>query len=343
MLLSRSSLLVLSAGNALVAGAGAVTTTATTTVGTSCFFRNGSIAIGHRPCPGQSNICCNTTDTCTTNGLCKSHENHWPDTRLTPWVNDPVTGAPSYANFTFLYQTSTCTNADYSGCSTQCTNPSTWNQTYVWGCNDEVTLFCCRVMPSLLSQHRSCCGNTVVEFQLPQPSVVSWSSTAASTASSSSTSSSSSTTVTSPSTSPSSTLPASSAADGSKPQSTTIGIGVGVAVGVFCCLVLLAVLFWRVEALRNLVRRGDNSSPLSQQQQQQQRQGQRGYEPVPVSHFYSTEKSLATAYASPAGSLSSGTPPPPLFPPSRHSPLAEADASHELFEMPGRRDRGEMP
>jgi hypothetical protein len=122
MLLSRSSLLVLSAGNALVAGAGAVTTTATTTVGTSCFFRNGSIAIGHRPCPGQSNICCNTTDTCTTNGLCKSHENHWPDTRLTPWINDPVTGAPSYANFTFLYQTSTCTNADYSGCSTQCTN-----------------------------------------------------------------------------------------------------------------------------------------------------------------------------------------------------------------------------
>jgi hypothetical protein len=113
---------VLSAGNALVAGAGAVTTTATTTVGTSCFFRNGSIAIGHRPCPGQSNICCNTTDTCTTNGLCKSHENHWPDTRLTPWINDPVTGAPSYANFTFLYQTSTCTNADYSGCSTQCTN-----------------------------------------------------------------------------------------------------------------------------------------------------------------------------------------------------------------------------
>ena len=109
MFFAWSSLLLVLAGNVFAA------------TPTACYNRDGSIATGnYKPCPG-STYCCNTGDTCTTNGLCQHRNNHYPGTDLVPWWRDTKTNETSYGNFTGLYTAATCTNADFSGCLTKCT------------------------------------------------------------------------------------------------------------------------------------------------------------------------------------------------------------------------------
>jgi hypothetical protein len=79
----------------------------------TCYNRDRTVATGFEPCPGQK-YCCKPTDTCATNGLCIDINNRLPDVVVTPLSDGSV------VNGTYLYQTTTCTNADFSGCVTQC-------------------------------------------------------------------------------------------------------------------------------------------------------------------------------------------------------------------------------
>ena len=82
-----------------------------------CFFRNGDAAVAgpqvYVQCPGLTS-CCLPTDTCVSNGLCRDVNNH-VDGSLTSQNN----GA-GY-NFTGLYQSPACVNADFTGCDLECT------------------------------------------------------------------------------------------------------------------------------------------------------------------------------------------------------------------------------
>jgi hypothetical protein len=84
----------------------------TSRVSSTCYYRDGTIARGDKPCP-NSNICCPSGDTCMDNLLCRDKHN---------FANkSAVTFPGGVYNFTDLYHTSSCQSQSYNGCSIQCT------------------------------------------------------------------------------------------------------------------------------------------------------------------------------------------------------------------------------
>ncbi|EMC99587.1 hypothetical protein BAUCODRAFT_342439 [Baudoinia panamericana UAMH 10762] len=199
-----------------------------------CYFRNGNIAVinsqAYVQCPGLDS-CCLQSDICVSNGLCQDINNH---------ANGSLTNeGGTYYNFTGLYQSPACSNANFEGCDTECTASNSSGRTYIWSCNNQLTSYCCA---SVLAQSECCSGTS--NFVLPSPSVIAWgTSSTTSTASSTRMSASTSTSITSSSSSfstPASLLPSSTAAapsaassqSGSASLSTAAKAGIGVAVAV---------------------------------------------------------------------------------------------------------------
>ncbi|KAF1825962.1 uncharacterized protein K489DRAFT_102748 [Dissoconium aciculare CBS 342.82] len=218
MLFAWSSLLLMLAGHSLAAAP------------TTCYNQDGSIANNrYKPCPGTT-YCCDSGDTCTTNGLCQQRNNHYPNMEQVAWWYDAKANRTSYGDFTFLYTASTCTNANFSGCSTRCTNANT--PSYLWACNDDaLTNYCCYDPSKSLGlwEHQSCCKYPGAVFQLDKPSIIAWNSTSASTPVSTSSTSSALPSSTTPATSGVSNTTAGNGPTPGMSQGTTIGISVGVA------------------------------------------------------------------------------------------------------------------
>ncbi|KAF1823933.1 uncharacterized protein K489DRAFT_368874 [Dissoconium aciculare CBS 342.82] len=233
----------------------------------ACYNRDGTLASSaYQACPGQT-YCCKTTDTCTSNGLCQDTSNHLPKTDLVYYADG------SSANFTNLYQTTTCTNADFSGCVPQCTTRALFQlpQAIVIPWNSTVS-------PA-----------TTFSSRLPQTTTT---TSSASSVSSLPAASTLSTTISGTPTAfvsgPSSTSSIAADTASGVSQGTQIGIGIGVGVsqhspymflyaharaGVLI-LIIIGVLFWRVQALHNLLRKDKQLHGEVQQRAS-------GFEPAP--------------------------------------------------------------
>ncbi|KAF2479998.1 hypothetical protein BDY17DRAFT_29942 [Neohortaea acidophila] len=182
----------------------------------TCYYRSGAVATTYVPCPGV-NFCCDETQYCESNGLCRDKNNH---------ANGSVTYFPGKAdpgpyNFTGLYQTPTCNNAAFQGCDEECTASDATTFAYIWACTDNLLNYCCHNNTVSLSQ-RDCCS-AATRFQLASPVALIPSSAAPT----------SSTTTGDPNAPPSQ----SGLSDSAK-------IGVGVAVPVVVILVVAATIWF---------------------------------------------------------------------------------------------------